>query len=172
MNTWFHILILIICHFAAAFHPLLSIRLMHKVANPNVQFMTRNSINPNIIYFESLSGDDEPDHEVSTIKLPDEKNVTASLLSLVSIGDTYFHSSRDDESSLSHSSHHFYKSSQLTKVRGCIADVSIKVAISNNHASAARLYITGKADSRIAQGLLALICKVNYNLIFNFSNYR
>ena len=172
MKTWFYILVFIICYFVTIFHSL-SIRLTHRLANPNVQFMTTNGINSNIIYFESLSGVDDHDHEVKTIKLPDEKNVTASLLSLVSIGDTYFRSYRDDESSSNNSAEHLHKSSQWTKVRGCIADVSIKVTIVNNDISASRgtrVYITGKADSRIAQGLLALICKVNSFSAFNFSN--
>lgn len=131
--------------------------------------MTTNVNNLNIIHFENTDGDDDEDvHNVNRIQLSAKKNATASLLGLVSFGDTYFRNGHDDGSSLNDNlcSH---KSSSWTKVRGCIADVRIKITMTNNHenpSTGTRVYITGTADSRIAQGMLALICKVSYLLSF------
>ena len=102
--------------------------------------MTKAYDSSNIIYYES-ENDSDDNNNLS--------NVTASLLKLVSFGDNYFKNQLLEEN-------RDLKFTPLAKVRGCIADVNIQVALSDSK----KLFIKGNADSRIAQGMLAMICKV------------
>jgi sulfur transfer protein SufE len=67
-------------------------------------------------------------------------NTTAVLLRLIALGDSW----KQPEPELL---------SQFEKVRGCMADTRIRSSIDHNGC----LYVSGYADSRVAQGMLALL---------------
>lgn len=102
-----------------------------------------------------------------TTALVSKENITQTLLNLIAYGDTHY---SDTDVLLNHS--HNDPFDDWVKVSGCLANVNIKVtaALLNDN----MLYqIIGTADSRIARGLLTILCEVKrtHPYLTAFSNF-
>lgn len=119
----------------------ISLHMIGKVYSSSISkyyFENNRVYSSKVIEYDSVNG----------IEIDNRNNITASLLRLVSFGDNYFISNDLRIENLNFT--------PLTKVRGCIAEVKVKVALSDSK----KIFVSGNADSRIAQGMLALVCKV------------
>ena len=101
-------------------------------------------------------------------------NTTATLINLIQYGDTWAADAKRK------STGEFDRYKRGDKVRGCMADVRIvttfihelegKENTENCLSKSSRISIEGSADSRVAQGILALLCQVSGTLITSASN--
>lgn len=92
-------------------------------------------------------------------------NTTATLINLIQYGDTWAADAKRK------SRGEFDRFKKGDKVPGCMADVRIttkfnylaveKENLGNSQDNLPRLSIEGSADSRVAQGILALLCEVS-----------
>jgi sulfur transfer protein SufE len=90
-------------------------------------------------------------------------NTASTLRNLIHFGDEWSRScnaATEDDSSQRHS----LTQSQYERVTGCTSTVEIKTSVapaSNRSSPEGRaILIEGKADSRVTQGMLAVLCKV------------
>ena len=96
-------------------------------------------------------------------------NTTATLINLIQYGDTWAADAKRK------STGEFDRYKKGDKVPGCMADVRIvttfihdldgKECTENRLGKSPRISIEGSADSRVAQGILALLCQVNRTLV-------
>lgn len=84
------------------------------------------------------------------VTVVDPMNSTSTLLNLVALGDKF----SDKDSMGNYSLLHVSKRWQ--RVPGCLSEVYVGAETDED----GRVYIEGFADSRIARGLLALVCEV------------
>lgn len=100
-------------------------------------------------------------------------NTTATLINLIQFGDNWATETMKD------SGGEFNRFRKGEKVRGCMADVRITTSFeypdstdlsspSAPSSSDPMITIDGSADSRVAQGILALLCKVSRSLLFAY----
>ena len=100
-------------------------------------------------------------------------NTTATLINLIQLGDNWA------TETMKNSGGEFNRFKKGDKVRGCMADVRITTSFQYPDSGALStppftssidptISIDGSADSRVAQGILALLCKVSRSLHFNY----
>lgn len=108
-------------------------------------------------------------------------NTTATLINFIQLGDTWA------AETMKKSGDGFDRFKKGDKVRGCMADVRITTSFEypddsnlssppQTQNSEPTISIDGSADSRVAQGILALLCKVSsplslsYRAVGSYSN--
>lgn len=99
-----------------------------------------------------------------------EGNSTATLKNLIKYGDNWLHTDRPQEADVNGTK--VLSNTQFEKVIGCASQVEIRTSLippqsshsmknnKNKNAKDSTVRVDGKADSRVTQGMLAVLCKV------------
>ena len=101
-----------------------------------------------------------------------EGNSTATLKNLIKYGDNWLHTDKPQETEVIGTQ--VLSNTQFEKVIGCASQVEIRTSLipsqssksmknKNNSAKGSQnstVRVDGKADSRVTQGMLAVLCKV------------
>lgn len=115
--------------------------------------------------FDRSGQTNEPRNIINIVKsILNENNKTESLLNIIAYGDKFLEKSSSDNvrEQVSDFSRNIFLSSLnangWNKVPGCLSDVRVKASII---AESNVVSVIGVADSRIARGLIAILCDVS-----------
>jgi sulfur transfer protein SufE len=95
-------------------------------------------------------------------KVAAPNNITATLINLIQFGDSWATETNPNPSAA------FDRFRKGDKVPGCMADVRITTTFNyDSPLGNPKISVEGSADSRVAQGILALLCQVSSTVLEN-----
>lgn len=154
--------VILLCglRFAQSFF-ILSTKRIPLLSAPQVRFQRRVNLVAQCVASQNDDCNLHVAHDLKNkIVLP--QDTTATLRNLVQLGDEWSRSS--DTASIASSNSNTLRQSQFEKVSGCSSLVEIKTSLyasdsdSSDHPQ--HILVEGKADSRVTQGMLAVLCQV------------
>ena len=157
---------------------LLLFSICYSLRIPFVSTNLHRKLNAELIPYEELStqldnNNNERIYEISN-RLVDKTNATLTLINLINYGDQLFDQPLYLNKQSSDNNYNLFinldLNSDWVKVKGCMADVRIKVILKTDKSShsydnsideISSITLDGIADSRVARGLLALLIEVS-----------
>ena len=162
---------------------LLLFSICYSLRAPFLSTNLHRKLNAELINYEELStqldnNNNERIYEISN-RLVDKTNATLTLINLINYGDQLFDQPLHLNKQSSNNNYNLFinldHNTDWVKVKGCMADVRIKVTLNidtNNLNYDESIYerssitLDGIADSRVARGLLALLIEVSIYIYY------
>ena len=156
---------------------LLLFSICYSLRAPFLSTNLHRKLNAELINYEELStqldNNNERIYEISN-RLVDKTNATLTLINLINYGDQLFDQPLHLNKQSSDNNYNLFinldQNSDWVKVKGCMADVRIKVTLNIDKSvhscdessdDSSSITLDGIADSRVARGLLALMIEVS-----------